>query len=187
MNSKMATVAANLWPVCCSATVYSLGWTWAKDWLCSFMNGLLPLGHNLSCVKVTVQLIWTLTSQFIVFFSVGLCCPKTTHRISIAGFKLLTVTISGSELESVMTDWSRDLFYLFRFPVLHPNSPSLSQEYWISVPTTTSGCPVIQRWCRLGSTLSRPTVLDWALSDSSVAHKYGEWPVHCPISRLTHR
>lgn len=67
MNSKMATVAANLWPVCCSATVYSLGWTWAKDWLCSFMNGLLPLGHNLSCVKVTVQFIWTLTSQFIVF------------------------------------------------------------------------------------------------------------------------
>ena len=32
------------------------------------MNGLLPLGHNLSCVKVTVQFMWMLTSQFIVFF-----------------------------------------------------------------------------------------------------------------------
>lgn len=187
MNSKMATVAANLWPVCCSATVYSLGWTWAKDWLCSFMNGLLPLGHNLSCVKVTVQFIWTLTSQFIVFCLLVFVVQKLHTEFPLQALNCWQWPLL---LLSWKVLWQTEVeifFYLFRFPVLHPNSPSLSQEYWISVPTTTSGCPVIQRWCRLGSTLSRPTVLDWALSDSSVAHKYGEWPVHCPISRLTHR
>lgn len=91
-------------------------------------------------------------------------CVELTQSDSSGRWRLQSCVVYSVSLLVWAARW---LFILY----FHLN---LLQPYWISVPTTTSDCPVTQRWCRLGLMLWRRTVLDWARSDSSVGPRCSE-------------
>lgn len=117
------------------------------NWLCSMDvddNATAPI-HCFFCHS----LFWYVIVSFLPF------CQKIQTGSSIEGKR------------GHLIDLNRNVFTYDEF------NKSLPQACWISVPTTTLACPVIQTWCRQASMLWRPMVPDWALSDSSVAHRYG--------------